>query len=271
MVTSWNPGAEAIFGYSAEEIVGKSIALILPNDRQGEEDEVLQRIQSGQLVKSFETVRMRKDGALINISATISPIFDSQGRIVGASKIARDITEKKRAERELERLAQTDMLTGLANRRHFMTLAEQELARAVRYGGKLSVLMMDIDHFKNVNDTYGHNVGDLVIQKLGQLCQETLRQNIDLAGRIGGEEFAIILPETDSQQAIDAAERLRQVIAQAEVPVEQGEPCHFTVSVGVASLAVQKTNLDTLLACADQSLYEAKSQGRNRVCKYPAA
>jgi len=268
IIISWNPGAESVFGYTADEMIGKTNAILLPEDRKHEENDILQKIQSGNTIKSFETVQLRKDGVLISISVTISPIFDSHGKIVGTSEIARDITEKKRAEQELERLAQTDMLTGLANRRHFMTLAEQELARAVRYGGKLSVLMMDIDHFKNVNDTYGHHAGDLVIQKLGQLCQETLRKNIDVAGRIGGEEFAVILPETDSQQAVDAAERLRCAIANTEVPWEQGGPLHFTVSVGVASLAVQKTNLDALLACADQSLYEAKASGRNRVCEH---
>lgn len=271
LITSWNPGAVAIFGYSAEEMVGKTISTILPEDRKGEDDDLVQKIQNGEVVKSFETIRSRKDGVLINISATISPILDNDGQIAGVSEIVRDITEKKRAERELERLAQTDMLTGLANRHHFMTLAEQELARAVRYGGKLSVLMMDIDHFKNVNDTYGHHTGDLVIKKMGKLCQKNLRQGIDLAGRIGGEEFAILLPETDSHQALEAAERLRQAIAQAEVPIEQGEPCHFTVSVGVASLSVPRTNLDALLACADQSLYAAKAQGRNRVCQHPDA
>ena len=270
IVISWNPGAESVFGYAANEMIGKTSAIIFPEDRQHEEKDILQKIQNGGIIKSLETVRLRKDGVPISISVTISPIFDSNGKVVGTSEIARDITEKKRAEQELERLAQTDMLTGLANRRHFMTLAEQELARAVRYGGKLSVLMMDIDHFKNVNDTYGHHAGDLVIQKLGQLCQQTLRKNIDVAGRIGGEEFAIILPETDSSQAVDAAERLRDAIAHTEVPWEQGGPLHFTVSVGVASLAVQKTNLDALLACADQSLYEAKANGRNRVCEHTA-
>ncbi|MBX9937367.1 MAG: diguanylate cyclase [Burkholderiaceae bacterium] len=268
VVISWNPGAESIFGYTAEEMIGKTNAILLPENYQHEETEILQKIKNGGIVKSLETIRLRKDGTLINISVTISPILDNHGNVVGISEIARDITEKKRAEHELERLAQTDMLTGLANRRHFMTLAEQELARAVRYGGKLSVLMIDIDHFKNVNDTYGHHAGDLVIQKLGELCQQTLRKDIDVAGRIGGEEFAVILPETDSQQAVDAAERLRDAIARTEVPWEQGGPLHFTVSVGVASLAVQKTNLDTLLAYADQSLYEAKAGGRNRVCEH---
>lgn len=265
IVTSWNPAAETIFGYTAEEMIGKPMLKLFPADRQDEEEVLLERIRHGDVVAHFETTRVRKDGAMIDVSTTLSPIMDSDGVVIGASKIARDITAHKQAEKELERLAQIDELTGVANRRHFMVLAEQELLRTVRYGGQLSVLMMDIDFFKNVNDTYGHHTGDLVIQRLGGLCRETLRA-IDVIGRLGGEEFAIVLPQTGSQQAIDVAERLREVIANAEVSLERGMPLHFTVSIGVATLVGTETNLDTLLGYADKFLYAAKHNGRNRVC-----
>ena len=181
-----------------------------------------------------------------------------------------NITARKYAERELERLAQTDTLTGLANRRHFMSLAEQELSRTARYGGDLSVLMMDIDHFKQVNDTYGHQTGDLVIQKLGDLCKQALR-DIDIVGRIGGEEFAVILPQTGSQQAVEAAERLRTMVDTARVPMDQGMPLHFTVSIGVTSVEMTGANLDTLLGIADNAMYAAKKGGRNQVCAHLSA
>jgi diguanylate cyclase (GGDEF)-like protein len=167
----------------------------------------------------------------------------------------------------LDQQANTDMLTGIANRRHFMVLGEQELSRTIRYGGELSLLMMDIDYFKNVNDVHGHHVGDLVLQKLGDVCHETLR-DIDTAGRIGGEEFAVLLPQTSNEQASEAAERLRAVISSSETPSEQGLPVHFTVSIGVTTLVDKSTNLDTLLSEADKALYEAKEQGRNKVCAW---
>ena len=175
-----------------------------------------------------------------------------------------DITERKKAEQRLETLAQIDVLTGLANRRHFMTLAEQELSRAQRYGGALSLLMVDIDHFKSINDTYGHHTGDLVLQKLGALFQEALR-DIDIFGRVGGEEFAGVLPQTSAEQALDVAERLRQIVERAEFTRAHGLPLHITLSIGVTTLTDRSSNIDTLLGQADSALYRAKSGGRNQV------
>lgn len=212
---------------------------------------------SHELEYSYDTAQDKR-----TFIARITAFQGNSGNILISHE---DITERKQNERELERLVQTDVLTGLASRRHFMALAEQELSRIVRYGGELSVLMMDIDHFKAINDTYGHQVGDQVIQKLGRLCQATLR-DIDIVGRIGGEEFAIILPETGRESAAEVAERMRAMIAGSVVPLPQGMPLHFTVSIGVATLAEAETNLDTLLGYADKALYAAKHGGRNRVC-----
>ncbi len=181
-----------------------------------------------------------------------------------------NVTERKRAERELEHLAQTDALTGLANRRHFMALAERELSRTVRYGGELSALMLDIDHFKRVNDTHGHHTGDLVLERLGRICRESFR-DVDIIGRLGGEEFAVLLPQTGEQQAFDVAERLRQIIEASALPLSQGQPLHFTVSIGVVTLADTSVNLDTFLGFADKGLYDAKHGGRNQVCIYGKA
>jgi diguanylate cyclase (GGDEF)-like protein/PAS domain S-box-containing protein len=176
-----------------------------------------------------------------------------------------DISERKHLELELTRQAHLDYLTGLSNRRHFMEQAEVEMSRAVRYDTPLSLLMIDIDLFKNVNDTYGHQVGDIVLQALSKICQETLRQ-VDVAGRLGGEEFAIILPETDSNEALEVAERLRTIVAKTEVAIPVGLPIHFRVSIGVTTLGNKDINIDTLLNQADKALYEAKETGRNKVC-----
>jgi diguanylate cyclase (GGDEF)-like protein len=195
------------------------------------------------------------------------PQLEDIERISFAANMAAIAIENRRTYEELEHRAYSDYLTGLANRRYFLKLAETELERALRYGGKLSILMLDIDHFKQVNDTYGHKVGDLVLTKLAEVSLATLR-DVDTIGRVGGEEFAILLPETTDLQAVDAAERLRNALSAARVILEGGLPLHFTVSVGVTTLNDKETNIDTLLNQADQALYQAKNQGRNRVCSY---
>jgi diguanylate cyclase (GGDEF)-like protein/PAS domain S-box-containing protein len=173
--------------------------------------------------------------------------------------------EHHKTREELERQAQLDYLTGLANRRHFLALAEMALAGAVRYGRALSVLMLDIDHFKAINDSQGHAVGDLVLQKLGEICRLNLRK-MDLIGRWGGEEFAVLLPETDGQAAFEGSERLRQALAAGELALPSGRVLQFTVSIGLATLATDEASVETLIERADQALYMAKREGRNRVC-----
>jgi diguanylate cyclase (GGDEF)-like protein len=188
-------------------------------------------------------------------------------RIALVANLAAIAIENRYSHDELERRAYSDYLTGLANRRHFLELAENELTRTLRYGRELSILMLDVDRFKQVNDTYGHKVGDIVLQRLSAICSATLR-NVDIVGRIGGEEFAVQLPETGGEQAMEAAERLRAAIAAAHVSLGSGLPLRFTVSIGVATLSGKDSNIDMLLNQADQALYQAKNEGRNRVCAY---
>jgi diguanylate cyclase (GGDEF)-like protein len=166
----------------------------------------------------------------------------------------------------LEAQAQTDPLTGLANRRHFMEVADAELARSRRYETPLSMLMIDIDHFKEVNDAHGHRAGDRVLQQLARTCREVLRE-VDVAGRVGGEEFAILLPETEAEDAYEVAERLRIAVEATEIAREEGVPIRVTVSIGVAAID-GSTNLDTLMSQADDALYDAKHGGRNLVRRF---
>lgn len=206
----------------------------------------------------------RSDGEYRWVIAYGSPRLEPHNQLVGYIGMCMDITERHLMQQELQHQAHVDYLTGLNNRRYFIELGEAELARAIRYGSTLSMLMLDIDFFKKVNDTYGHKTGDAVLQKLGQICRETLRE-IDLPARIGGEEFAILLPETSGEKAVEVAERLRQTIADTPVPLEHGLPLHFTVSIGVATYTGDHINIDMLLNLADQALYQAKNSGRNRV------
>lgn len=178
--------------------------------------------------------------------------------------VIQDITDQKELQRRLEQEAHTDVLTGCANRRHFLELAGHELARARRHAENVSLLMLDLDQFKSINDLHGHQVGDLVLQKLVQVCQATLRAE-DTIGRLGGEEFAIMLPETGTDKAHEVAERLCGAVAAQKVPLEGKPAVRFTTSIGVATLTGVDLSIEALLDRADQALYEAKHGGRNRV------
>lgn len=166
-------------------------------------------------------------------------------------------------EHELRHIARHDALTGLCNRRYLSELAEREVELAKRHASPLATLMLDIDHFKNVNDSYGHDVGDLVIKALADTCTRSLRR-IDHIGRIGGEEFVCILPSTSREEAIAAAERMRRDIELVCVGTPKGE-IRFTVSIGVALFNPAHADWPTLLKDADVALYRAKHEGRNRV------
>ena len=160
-------------------------------------------------------------------------------------------------------LATTDGLTGIANRRHFMNVAAGEVNRAQRYQAPLAGLMLDIDHFKDVNDKYGHSVGDAVLHSIAEICTQSLRK-IDLVGRYGGEEFAFLLPEAGIEQARITAERLCKVIANHSFS-GGGRNFQVTVSIGAAELRGVEDTLAALLERADQALYAAKQAGRNCV------
>jgi len=164
---------------------------------------------------------------------------------------------------EVQRLAITDGLTGTYNRRHFFELAEHELNRASRFGHPVSAILLDVDHFKQVNDTYGHAAGDQVLRVLAERCGESIR-DIDILGRYGGEEFAIILPATDLSGARNVAERLRQCISDVPVLTDRGD-ITITISVGVAS---NDQDVAALLNRADAAMYAAKQAGRNRVAVF---
>ncbi|MEQ8666794.1 MAG: GGDEF domain-containing protein [Rhodospirillales bacterium] len=161
--------------------------------------------------------------------------------------------------------ARTDPLTGAFNRRSFDSAARAEFSRARRHGGTLSVMALDIDNFKKLNDTFGHATGDDVIRTLAAICQDRLRES-DIFARTGGEEFSILLPSTTSEEAMIAAEKLRDMLANTQIPVRQSDtPVRFTVSFGVAAYEDGDDSIEDLLHRADMRLYEAKRLGRNRV------
>ena len=177
-----------------------------------------------------------------------------------------EIRKKEKANRQLAVLADTDELTGIANRRKFFSRIEKEFSKAKRYKRPLSLMMMDIDYFKNVNDTYGHDAGDLVIVEFTERCLKKLRRS-DMLARIGGEEFAIILPETSGDGAFKLAERIRKSICTKDFNVK-GKMVSISTSSGVVSLENGEfADVNGLVKYADNALYRAKNSGRNRSCR----
>lgn len=181
-------------------------------------------------------------------------------------EIMRDFGQLVIDELELRLQANTDSLTGAMSRRSFHIEAEREIARAERNGTELSCALIDIDHFKSINDTYGHGVGDLVLQRVVAVCKSELRST-DYIGRLGGEEFAVMLPDTSLDSALDVAERMRKAVAAMAVEVLAGK-ISVTVSVGLAPRTADKNSLELLLESADVAVYKAKSGGRNQTVRF---
>jgi diguanylate cyclase (GGDEF)-like protein len=177
--------------------------------------------------------------------------------------IAEDITDKKHMETELHRLATTDVLTQSSNRRHFFECANREFEEARLQGAPLAFLLLDIDDFKQINDSYGHPEGDNVLQRIAECGRGSLRRG-DLFGRIGGEEFAAVFPGCAPDMALQVAERLQQEIQRLSFNHE-GQTFGITVSQGLTSLRDGDDSLESLFARADAAMYEAKRQGKNRI------
>jgi diguanylate cyclase (GGDEF)-like protein len=171
--------------------------------------------------------------------------------------------ERARLFQEVQSLALTDPLTGLQNRRSLFEVGRVEFVRAQRMKRPFCCMMLDLDHFKRINDEYGHLIGDQVLQEFAKRCERSVRE-VDLVGRYGGEELMILMPETDRETSMHVAERLRTTIASTPIQVF-GKEISVTVSIGVATQDENTTDLETLIARADQALYIAKHKGRNRV------
>lgn len=212
------------------------------------------------------------DGALLLrfLIERVPVVIDSHGAILELALSLESFSDTQQQMAELEEWATMDALTGVANLRHFHHLAGLELDHAYRMGRSISILVLDIDHFKKINDSWGHAAGDEALKAFAGACRKALREP-DILGRIGGEEFAVALPNTRLDEARMIAERLRRHVEQASVPLPQGEAIRFTVSIGVATSVRSSVNrgerpeIRLLLALADGALYRSKAEGRNRV------
>lgn len=274
--TIWSDETYRIFGLEPQGVVPSYDAflnVVHPDDRERVASHIEHTREGNDFDIEYKIVlpdgRMRMvhgKGILIAFSGSerLPEIIGTVQCVNEMVGVIQDITERKEMEWRLEHEARTDALTDCASRRYFLEVAKLEFSRSRRYACELSVLMLDLDHFKTVNDSYGHHAGDLTLQKVAQICRGILRQE-DLIGRLGGEEFAILLIETGSEKAFEVAERLRVAVAAAEVPLENHPPLRFTTSIGVATMAEADHDIEEVIKHADQAMYNAKHGGRNRV------
>jgi diguanylate cyclase (GGDEF)-like protein/PAS domain S-box-containing protein len=262
-VTSWNPGAEALYGYTEDETLGREWGVTIPEDGRGEEEERLRRALAGERVEHYETRRTRRDGSLIDVSVTISPLRDSENAVIGISTIARDITERKRFEAQLTHMANNDALTGLHNRYRFEEELAEELAAGERYDNPGAVLVLDLDNFKYVNDGFGHGAGDEVLRGVSEVLKSRLRRS-DILARLGGDEFAILVRSAGEEEARSVAQELLEQV-RAYTPQVEGQPVRMTASIGVAVIDHGVSNPSELMADADRAMYDAKESGRDRI------
>ncbi len=263
-----SPAIQRLTGYTPEEInrLGFS-SLVRAITKPAAEALAAEEIRRARLAGKTGEYRADyliegKDGCQRWLADHSLPWLDQDGREIGSVGVLIDITERKRLEESLRVMATTDQLTGLLNRRQYLERSERELHRSQRYGSPLCLLILDVDHFKTVNDAFGHAMGDKVLERLARACQGELRES-DLLGRIGGEEFAATLVECDLDRAALAGERLRAA-AEAVVVAAAGARVSVTISLGAAQ-ARAKESLARLMHRADQALYRAKRAGRNRV------
>lgn len=258
-----NPTFEHMSGYSAEEVLGKHTRMFKSGRTENKTYEDLWlTLAEGKTWHGYFENR-RKNRKAYQVEAHISPIIGVHGQSERFIAVLEDVTVKIQLQQKLKRYATIDTLTGAYNRGYFTRNGEKELQRIARYDRPASLLLFDLDHFKNVNDTYGHAAGDIVLKSFARCAAEQLRDS-DILGRIGGEEFAVLLVETDLRGARQLAERIRQEISELKIPSENAT-ISVTVSVGCTSFSGPKDSLSEMLKRADKELYRAKENGRNRV------
>ena len=254
-----NPAWPRTLGWSVEELKEKSWLDITIAEDQDSNLAISERLLLGESIIGFENRCLCKDGSMKWLSWSSYPDLEQQQ----VFSTVRDITNRKRMEEELVLLATTDPLTGANNRRHFIEQATTELKRSRRYGSQIAIIMLDIDYFKQVNDNYGHSVGDEVLKRLVDCCHQELRAT-DIFGRFGGEEFAAILVETDKKSTAKTCKRLIEQIAKLKIRTAQKQ-VSVTVSLGFTMHSADDISIDSLLKRADDALYKAKNAGRNQI------
>lgn len=258
-VTEWSGGAEKFLGYAKEEILGRRAASLYvdPETRRSLLEKLRQK--PGEPILDQEIQVRRKDGRKVWLSLSLAELKDSEGRRIGTVGVSKDITERKRLERELRRLSKTDRLTGLYNQSHFFETLEIEKERARRLSHGLVLVLFDLDGFKEYNDRNGHEAGDKLLRVVGGVVFQSIRKEVDTGFRYGGDEFCCLLPGGSVDGGLVFAERLRQGISAS--PADGS----VTASIGICAFDPADPSLQ-LVKFADMAMYRAKRAGGDRIC-----
>ncbi|MFV1993079.1 MAG: diguanylate cyclase [Acidiferrobacterales bacterium] len=284
-VVMWNKAAEKISGYSEEEVIGKNDVweLLYPDAeyRNMVYTKALEIINQGDEVIDFETTIRCKDGSNCILSWNSHDLRNEQNEVIGSLALGRDVTDLHTSQKKLKELtwkleqsnkhllhlSEIDELTGLYNRRYMDSSLNYEWERHIRNDSLLSLIYIDIDYFKEYNDTYGHHIGDEALIEVAKIFKQSARRATDKSIRFGGEEFALLLPETTLAEAVSIAENVHQVVIQRKIEHTGSKISNIlTVSIGVATvLPTRSETIRKLKIEADKALYNAKKLGRNRV------
>lgn len=278
-VTAWNRWMELHSGMPAEKVIRQPVCDLFPDLCDNSFIRIVKSVfafgnyasYSQKLHKYLFPMKNPHGSSTIfprmQQNCTFGPLRNDSKEITAVYISVQDVTDFVMYEHKLIQMAKIDSLTGIYNRRYLDSRLAEEIERSRRHGNPLSILLLDIDHFKMINDTHGHLCGDYALRKISELLQELVRTS-DILGRYGGEEFCCILPETSFEQAIVLAERCREQVAASPLSCTD-QQTSVTISIGVTAMHRNDT-LDSIIKRADDALYQAKREGRNRVCSCPA-
>jgi len=258
----FNDAIARTLGYPRKELTGLNFRALIKQEQAEEIYKIFHRVyEIGEPIKNFPQEFVRPDGSITFAEFSIFPKRDHRGKIFGFRGVGHDITERKRTEQQLNYMATHDILTGLPNRMLFMDRLKMALAHATRNKQKLAVMMLDLDRFKNINDTLGHMVGDRLLKEIGLRLTGLLRQN-DTISRLGGDEFIILLPEIVQME--DPAEVAEKIIKTIQQPfIFDSHKLITSISIGIAIYPDDCQDMDSLMKNADMAMYSVKAHGRN--------
>lgn len=265
-LTFVSSGCRSLLGYEPEALLNnRDVAFVdlIDADQRGRVERAIEDAIAAADSFSVEYPLTRRDGETVWVWESGRSVEEG-GQLIREGVIL-DITDRKLLERELSNLATHDHLTGLFNRRETHRLLQEEVERAARYNRNLALLWIDLDHFKAVNDRYGHSAGDQALKAVCRRLAGSIRQ-VDTFGRYGGEEFVVLLPEMNTDDALETAERLRCLLADQPIMLDESTPLNLTLSIGIAVYPRDGSSADALCSAADSAMYAAKHAGRNQVC-----